>query len=122
MTHDQENQCTVEEEVASLLKTLIDQVPILKDTCKMPKDTQRCHKTLSILEFHKHTQTSQIQDSLLEHPTLKNALKPYDNVWEKTCGYNADTLNHMKPWLPGPMVVDLLQNFVVSFIDFLIHR
>src|SRR5882757_8430009 len=108
VTHDRENQCTVEEEVASLLKTLKDQVPLPQDPsevpCKMPK-AQRCHQTQSISQFCNNTPTSSNQNVFLDSPIYKNALKPYDTVWEKTCGHDADTLNRMRPWLPGPMVV-----------------
>ena len=70
----------------------------------MPK-AQRCHKTLSISEFHNNTPISQSQNVFLDNPIYKNALKPYDTVWEKTCGHDVDTLNCMRPWLLGPMVI-----------------
>src|SRR5882757_4152377 len=108
VTHDWENQCTVKEEVASLLKTLKDQVPLsqdpIKSTCKMPR-TQRYHKTQSISQFHNNTPVSPNQNVFLDNPIYRNALKPYNTVWEKTCGHDADTLNHMRLWLLGPMVI-----------------
>src|SRR5882757_1551890 len=70
----------------------------------MPK-VQRCHKTLSISEFHSNTPTSQSQNVFLDNPIYKNALKLYNTAWERVCGHDVDTLNHMRPWLPGPMVV-----------------
>ena len=70
----------------------------------MPK-IQRCHQTQSISQFHNSTPTSQSQNVFLDNPIYENALKPYDTAWERICGHDADTLNCMKPWLPGPMVV-----------------
>src|SRR5882757_8761627 len=70
----------------------------------MPK-AQRCHQTQSISQFHNNTPTNSNQNVFLDSPTYKNALKPYDTVWERTCGHDADTLNRMRPWLPGPMVI-----------------
>src|SRR5882757_2411236 len=70
----------------------------------MPK-VQRCHKTLSISEFHNNTPISQNQNVFLDNHIYKNALKPYNIAWERVCGHDVDTLNRMRPWLPGPMVV-----------------
>src|SRR5882757_10379180 len=67
--------------------------------------TQRCYQTQPISQFHNNTPIKLNQNVFLDNPIYRNALKLYDTAWEKTCGHNADTLNHMRPWLPGPMVI-----------------
>src|SRR5882672_9400976 len=64
----------------------------------------RFQKTMSLLQFHKNTQTSKIPIPPQVLKINKNALKPYSTVWEKTCDLTPDTLNRMKPWSPGPTV------------------
>src|SRR5882757_3782563 len=98
----------LKKKLPACLQMLKDQVPLPQDPtetpCKMPK-AQRCHQTQSISQFHNNTPTSLSQNVFLDNPIYKNALKPYDTVWERTCGHDVDTLNRMRPWLPGPMVI-----------------